>query len=103
MLIMKKKKNWTQINRKTKRQKQNERRIRQVQLLEPLQRETPYFTKVFNIKFPGVNIDTELNVEESDLDIKNNVGKLQKITRAGRSALLVETRDIAQTENLRKT
>ena len=94
------KEEWTQINRKTKRQKRNERKIRQVQLLEPLQRETPYFPKVFNIKFPGVNIDTELNVIEADLDIKKKIGKL-KITRAGRSALLVGTWDSAQTEKLK--
>ena len=93
---------WTVINRRIKRQKRDERRIRHVQLLDVFAQEQPYFPRVFNVKFPGLDIGSELNVIEADVDIKMQVGKLKKITKAGKNTLLVETTNAEQSEKLKK-
>ena len=69
-------------------------------LLEDFRQGHPYYSKVYNIKFPGLDINSELNVIEADMDIKRQVGKLGKITKAGKNTLFVETISASQSEKL---
>ena len=70
-------------------------------MLEIFQQDLPYYASVLYIKFSGLDIKTEFNVFEADLDIKK-VGTLEKVTKAGMNALLVETKSKTQTEILKR-
>ena len=48
-----------------------------------------------------MDINSELNITAADLDIKKQVGKLQKVSKAAKIALLMETASAAQTEKLK--
>ena len=88
---------WISVNRRKPRAKyRNERLIQRLINLETVFQEKPYFVNVFNIKFPGVDINEELNIIKADKEIKSKVGKLKKIVKAGKNTLLVETESADQ-------
>ena len=92
---------WNVVNRrKPKTKYRNERHLRKLINLEQIFEETPYFVKMFNIKFPGVDINEGLNVIKADNEIKAKVGNLRKIVKAGKSTLLVETESENQSNKL---
>ena len=94
---------WTTINRsRTKRKRRDERVIKQLTTMQELMGEQPYFIKIFNIRFPGININTDLNVIQADNDLKQYVGHPKRVIKAGKSALQIEVRSKAQAENLKK-
>lgn len=64
--------------------------------------EEPYFVKIFNVRFPGVNISNELNIIQADSEIKSKIGRPRKISKAGKSILMIETYNAAQSEKLQK-
>ena len=72
-----------------------------MKLLETFHQEAPYYAKFFIIRFPRVDINSELNIIAADLGIKKQVEKPQKVSKAGKNAQLVETAGAAQTERLK--
>ena len=69
--------------------------------MQELMGEQSYFIKIFNIKFPGININIDLNVIEADNDFKQYVGHPKLVIKAGKSVLQIELRNKAQAENLK--
>jgi len=95
--------NWTTINRKTRRRQFRERQMQKLMTLNDVfQPEQLHFDKYFLIRFPGVTINTDINFIETDKDLRRQVGSLKKITKAGKSILLVESSNAAQTNKLKQ-
>jgi len=95
--------NWTTINRRTKRRQFRERQMQKLMTLnEVFQPEQLHFDKYFLIRFPGVTINTDINFIETDRDLRRQVGCLKKITKAGKSIILVESSNAGQTEKLKQ-
>ena len=67
--------NWTTINRRMRRYKKTERTL----MLNTLQYEEPYYTKFFNVTFPGKNIHTDIDIIRTDDEIKEIIGEPQKL------------------------
>lgn len=72
------------------RRRIKERKIKQLIPLEELFINEPKFPSFYVITFPGVDIDSELNVIAADIEIKAKIGKPKKITKMNRNALLIE-------------
>ena len=88
---------WIQVNRcKQRLKKRDERHIRKLIKFDSIFQEKPYFVKMFTIRFPGVDINEQLNILQADEDIKGKVGKLKKIVKASKNTLLVKTENEMQ-------
>ena len=93
---------WTTVSRqKSKQRRRNERRIRQLIDFETNFEEKPYFVNVFNVKFPGIDISKELNLVKANKEIDSKLGKLKRITKAGRNTLIIETENEVQANKLK--
>ena len=94
---------WQTVNRrKTNQKRRNERNIKQLVEMEKLFEEKPYFKSIYTIKFPGVNISEDLNLIKTDNELKAACGKLKRITKSGKSTLLIETISEEQASKLIK-
>ena len=92
---------WHTVDRRRlKKKRRDERNIKQLIEMEKLFEERPYFQSIHTIKFPGVNISEELNLIRADNEIKATCGRLKKITKSGRSTLLVESNSEEQANKL---
>ena len=94
---------WVTVNRRTTHQrKRTARKIRQLLRLEDLfEAEEVYFDKYYMIRFPRMNISTDLDIIATDEDLKKQVGKLTKITKAGKETLLVEASSRVQSDKIK--
>ena len=69
---------WTTVNRReTSKRRRVARKMRQVLKLEDLFQPEPYFEKYYVLRFPRLNINSELDVIQTDDDLRKQVGKLQ--------------------------
>ena len=88
-------------NRRDKQARRNERRQRQVLTLNDLFSDPePYYEKMINIKFVGLDINKNLNVVKANSELDMAVGKLKRMVKAGRETLLVEASSQRQAEKL---
>ena len=86
---------------KSKRQKQKERTIKRMLLLDDIfEPETPY-PKFQIMTFPGIDINTDLNVILADIEIKEKIGKAKKISKLNKKSLLIEVASKNQLEKLK--
>ena len=77
-----------------------ERRIRRLMNFEETFNSRPKFPRFFVMKFPGVEIDTKLNVIAVDKEIKDEIGEPKKISKLNRNSLLIEVQSENQGEKL---
>ena len=83
----------TEINnekRKRTERKIKERKIRQLLAMHDIFDCEENYNSYYVVNFPGVHIDTELNVISTDLELKNKIGTASKISKLGKSSLLIE-------------
>ena len=95
---------WRTVNDRTRnrRRKRTNRYVRQILRFEDLFKpEEPHFNRYFTIRFPGLNISTDVNILRMSADIRRETGKLSKITKANRSSLLVEVESPNQATKLK--
>ena len=78
---------WNMINRKRSR-----RSYKQQLNLDELFNNEKHFEKYYNIKFPGLILERDINILKTDKDLLNKIGKPEKITRSGKNILLVKAR-----------
>lgn len=83
------------------RRKTKERRIKRLLTLEEIFEAEPVYPIYHVIKFPGVDIESELNVIAADADIKKQIGQAKKISKINKNTLLVEIANEAQYDKLR--
>ena len=55
---------------------------------------------MYNITFPGIYINEELNILKADDEVKSKVEKLREIVKSGKSTLLVEAENESQSKKL---
>jgi len=92
---------WNAVNRREKRRRRNERRIWQASNLDELFADNePYHVSIYTMRFPGIDINKDMNIIQADQDIKRKIGKCRKITKANRNSLLIETTNPAQSDKL---
>ena len=61
-----------------------------------------YFVKFLTVKFPGKNINTDIDVIKTDDELKSIIGEPSTIVKAGYNSIQVATKSKAQTEKLLK-
>lgn len=83
---------------KTSQRKRKERRINQLLPLESLFQEEVKYPTYFVMKFPGCDIESDLNVISADDEIKNKIGTLKKISKLGKDTLLLITKSKEQSK-----
>lgn len=77
-----------------------ERKIKQLISFEELFRSEPKYPQYYVVNFPGIDIDSDLNVIAADECIKKDIGNTKKITKLNRNALLVQTANEHQGQKL---
>jgi len=76
-----------------------QRKIRKmIPLLELFKDEK--FPKYYVLTFPGVDIETKLDVMTVDTELTEKIGKTQKISKLNKSSLLIEVKSEAQGKKL---
>lgn len=96
-------KDWTTVKRQENNtRKRNKRKLRQHLKLEDIFKNEDHYESHYIITFPGLNISNDLDIIKTSKELKESAGKLKKITRAGKSTLLVETVSALQSEKLKK-
>ena len=95
---------WTTVNRKNNNQRKRVvRKLRQALRLEDIFKpESEHFEKYYLIRFPRMNINSEVDIIKTDEDLRAQVGKLQKVTKAGRETLLIESGSPGQSEKIKE-
>jgi len=78
-----------------------EQRIKQLIPLEQLFEQDYKYPSYFVITFPGMYIDSQLNVISAENDIKNSIGNLKKITKLNKNSLLIQITEENQIERIR--
>ena len=58
--------------------------------MEEIFKTEPIYPTYYVINFPGVDIETQLNVIATDKEIKTKIGNLKKITKMSTSAFLIQ-------------
>lgn len=72
------------------RRRIKERKIKQLLSLEDLFRDERKYPVYYVITFPGVEIDSEINVISADREIKGKIGEYRKATKLNKDSLLIE-------------
>jgi len=75
-------------------------RIKQFMLIEELFEEDYSYPSYYVIKFPGVYIDSELNVIATDNEIRQKVGILKQMQNMDKSSILVQINNKFQIEKI---
>ena len=58
---------WIQVNRKSKRQKRNDRKLRQVlRMTDIFEEPQRYFISIYMMRFPGADINKDINIVQTD-------------------------------------
>jgi len=83
-----------------KRRRIKEQKIKQLMSIEELFEEDYSYPSYYVIKFPGVYIDSELNVIAADREIRQKVGVLKQMKKMDKSSILVQINHISQTEKI---
>lgn len=91
---------WNTVTRRKSRKRKSRRELQTLVNLDELFNCQRNFVKYFNIRFPGVALDKDVNILKTDKDLLSQVGKLEKISQAGRNTLLVEACNAAQATKL---
>ena len=92
---------WTLVNRQQPPRRRRRQNAHQLLSLDELF-STPSFERFFTIKFVGLDIDTDVNPIKLDSDLKREIGIPEKISKASKNTLLVETKSSQQSEKLKK-
>ena len=86
---------------KNQRERRKERKVRNILNLHDIfDYKEPYFPKMINLTFPGIDISSELNIIRTEADLIKQIGKPERIVKANKSTLLIETKSKEQTEKL---
>ena len=86
---------------KNQRERRKERKIRQILSLHDIfEKDEPYYPKMVNLTFPGIDISSDLNIIRAEAELNKQIGKPERIIKANKSTLLVETKTKDQTEKL---
>lgn len=96
------KSDWTNVSRqRSKRSVRRDRKLRQaININDLFEQPKPYYTKMVNLKFNGININTQLDIITADDDLKKAIGTAARIVKASRNSLLIETTSQQQTDKL---
>ena len=70
---------WTHVHRQgQRRQRRNNRYIRQLALTQPNQPVDKYFVRYYTIQFPGIAINSDLNILQVDTDLNDGYRHTQE-------------------------
>ena len=90
---------WTKVHHtRTRRQTKNSKYSSR--LLDNNDENAKYYIKYFNIKFPGKNLETDIDIIQTDIDLHSHIGKPEKIVKAGYNSLHVATMSQQQSDKL---
>ena len=81
------------------RNKRNERRINFLRRLDECDR-AQNFKRYYILKFPGVDINEEMNILELERDIIDKIGSPKKIEKISRNSLMIEVLSLEQATKL---
>lgn len=90
---------WSQVQQKSRKNQSRNNRYT-TRLFQSSDYETTYYVKYFTIKFPGKNIETDIDVIQTDRDLLKHIGKPEKIIKAGFNSLHVATMSQGQSDKL---
>ena len=91
---------FTQVNKRPRQRRNKNRKIREILNLQQLQKEE-HFPRFFSMKFPRLEIETNLNLIAADKDINKQIGKPAKIRKQNRDTLLIEVKSEQQGNKLK--
>ena len=83
-----------------KKQKNKEKRIKHLLSLEETFNGGPNYPRFQVLTFPGVDINTELNLIRANSEILNKIGKPKKISKMNKRSLLIEVHSSDQLSKL---
>lgn len=91
------------INKRV-REKRNQRRLREILSFEDVFKTNsePYYQKIINLTFPGIDISSDLNVIKASKELEEKIGKPERIVKSNRNTLLIEVKNRNQGEKLLK-
>ena len=93
---------WNVVNRKRRpnRPGKSYRELKKLQEFDSLFRTNePYFSKYFDIKFPGCNLMEDVSAIKLDKEIKEELGDV-KIRKSGRNGLFIEVNNRIQASKI---
>ena len=92
---------WTTVHRRRPNRRKSRRELQTLLNLDELFSQHRNFIKYYNIRFPGIIIDRDINIFKTDKDLLSQVGKLSKIIKSNRNTLLVEASSIGQADKVK--
>ena len=88
--------------RKLIQRKIKERKIRQLSMQEEPIASIPNHPTHYVLSFPGIDIESELNIIRANNEIIESIGKPKKVTKLNKNSLLIIVNNLSQSEKIKR-